>query len=100
MIVIGTLLQALAQILHMVINIYIWIVIIAALITWVRPDPYNPIVQTLYRLTEPVYAFVRRYIPTVIGGIDLAPLIIILALQFIDLFFVRLLMHLAYRLGA
>ncbi len=100
MIVIGTLLQALAQILHMVINIYIWVVIIAALITWVRPDPYNPIVQTLYRLTEPAYALVRRYIPTVIGGIDLAPLIIIIALQFIDLFFVRLLMNLAYRLGA
>ncbi len=98
--VIGTLLQALAQILHMIINIYIWVVIIAALITWVRPDPYNPIVQTLYRLTEPAYALVRRYIPTVIGGIDLAPLIIIIALQFIDLFFVRLLMNLAYRLGA
>ncbi len=98
--IIGTLLQALAQILHMVINIYIWVVIIAALITWVRPDPYNPIVQTLYRLTEPAYALVRRYIPTVIGGIDLAPLIIIIALQFIDLFFVRLLMNLAYRLGA
>ncbi len=100
MIVIGTLLQALAQILHMIINIYIWVVIIAALITWVRPDPYNPIVQTLYRLTEPVYALVRRYIPTVIGGIDLAPLIIIIALQFIDLFLVRLLMNIAYRLGA
>ena len=97
--VIGTLLAAIAQILHMVINIYIWVVIIAALITWVRPDPYNPIVQTLYRLTEPAYALVRRYIPTVIGGIDLAPLIIIIALQFIDLFVVRLLMNLAMRLG-
>ncbi len=98
--VIGTLLAAIAQILHMVINIYIWVVIIAALITWVRPDPYNPIVQTLFRLTEPAYALVRRYIPTVIGGIDLAPLIIIIALQFIDLFVVRLLMNLAMRLGA
>ncbi len=100
MIVIATLLQALAQILHMVINIYIWVIIIAALITWVRPDPYNPIVQALFRLTEPAYALVRRYIPTVIGGIDLAPLIIIIVLQFIDLFFVRLLLNLAYRLGA
>ncbi len=100
MMVIGTLLAAIAQILHMVINIYIWVVIIAALITWVRPDPYNPIVQTLFRLTEPAYALVRRYIPTVIGGIDLAPLIIIIALQFIDLFVVRLLMNLAIRLGA
>ncbi|SMC09576.1 YggT family protein [Nitratiruptor tergarcus] len=100
MIIVATFLQALAQILHMVINIYIWVVIIAALITWVRPDPYNPIVQTLFRLTEPVYALVRRYIPTVIGGIDLAPLIIIIGLQFIDMFFVRLLMQFAMRLGA
>lgn len=96
MIVISTLLEAIAQILHMVINIYIWVVIIAALITWVRPDPYNPIVQTLFRLTEPVYAFIRRYIPTVIGGIDLAPLIVIIALQFIDLFLVKLLFQIAY----
>ncbi len=100
MFVIATFLQALAQILHMIINIYIWVVIIAALITWVRPDPYNPIVQTLFRLTEPAYAFVRRFIPTVIGGIDLAPLIIIVGLQFIDMFFVKLLLQLAYRLGA
>ena len=98
--VIGTLLQAIAQILHMVINIYIWVIIIAALLSWVRPDPHNPIVQTLYRLSEPAYALVRRYIPTVIGGIDLAPIIIIVALQFIDLFLVRLLMNIAYRLGA
>lgn len=95
MIVFSTLIEALAQILHMVINIYIWVVIIAALITWVRPDPYNPIVQVLRRLTEPVYAFIRSYIPTVIGGVDLAPIIIILGLQFIDLFAVKLLSNLA-----
>lgn len=89
--VLGTFIQAIAQILSMVINLYIWIVIIAALLTWVRPDPSNPIVQILYRLTEPVYAFIRRYIPTVIGGIDLAPIILILGLQFINLFFVKLL---------
>ncbi|WP_457596445.1 YggT family protein [Hydrogenimonas sp.] len=93
--ILSTLIQALAQILHMVINIYIWVVIIAALVSWVRPDPYNPIVQTLYRLTEPVYAWIRRYIPTVVGGIDLAPLIVIFALQFIDLFFVKLLFQIS-----
>jgi len=95
MIVISTLLMAIANILHMVINLYIWIVIIAALITWVRPDPYNPIVQILYRLTEPVYAFIRRYIPTNISGFDIAPLILILGLQFFDMFFVNLLFKLA-----
>jgi YggT family protein len=93
--ILSTLIQAIAQILHMVINIYIWVVIIAALISWVRPDPYNPIVQTLYRLTEPLYVRIRRYIPTTVGGIDLAPLIIIFGLQFIDLFFVKLLFELS-----
>ncbi len=93
--VLSTLIEALAQILHMVLNIYIWVVIISALITWVRPDPYSPIVQILRRLTEPVYEFVRKYIPTMIGGIDLAPIIIILGLQFFDLFAVKLLFSLA-----
>jgi YggT family protein len=95
MMVLATFIEAIAQILHMVISIYIWVVIISALITWVRPDPYNPIVQILRRLTEPVYEFVRRYIPTVIGGIDLSPIIIILGLQFLDLFAVKLLFSLA-----
>ena len=95
MIVLSTLVKALASLLHTVINIYIWIVIIAALLSFVRPDPYNPIVQVLYRLTNPVYALIRRYVPTLIGGIDLAPLIVILALQFIDLFAVKLLFALA-----
>lgn len=93
--VLSTLIEALAQILSMVINIYIWIVIIAALITWVRPDPYNPIVQILYKLTEPLYAKIRKVIPTLIGGIDIAPIIVILALQFINLFVVKLLLRLA-----
>lgn len=55
-------------------------------ITWVRPDPNNPIVQMLYRLTEPAYAFVRKYIPTVFGGMDLAPIILIFGLMFLEIF--------------
>ncbi|MDD3324081.1 MAG: YggT family protein [Sulfurospirillaceae bacterium] len=93
--ILSTLVEALANILHMIINIYMWVVIISALITWVRPDPYNPIVQVLTRLTEPVYAFVRKYVPTILGGIDLAPIMIILALQFLDLFAIKLLYILA-----
>lgn len=93
--VISTFIQALAQILSMVINIYIWVVIIAALISWVRPDPYNPIVQILYKLTEPLYARIRRLIPTIIGGVDLTPILVILSLKFIDLFLVQLLFSLA-----
>ncbi len=73
-----------------VVSLYKWVIIISALISWVRPDPYNPIVQMLYRLTEPAYALVRRFIPTVFGGMDLAPLIVILALIFLETFLGRL----------
>ncbi|KFL34889.1 membrane protein [Sulfurospirillum sp. SCADC] len=93
--VLATFIEAFANILHTLINIYIWVVIIAALITFVRPDPYNPIVQILFRLTNPVYALIRKWVPTLIGGIDLAPLIVILTLQFVDLFAVKLLFALA-----
>jgi YggT family protein len=93
--ILSTFVEAIAQILHMVLNIYMWVVIISALITWVKPDPYNPIVQILRRLTEPVYEYMRRYIPTMISGVDLAPIILIIALQFFDLFAIKLLFNIA-----
>ena len=66
--------------------LYIWIIIIASFLSFVRPDPHNPIVQTLYRLTEPLFAFIRKKMPFVlIAGIDLSPLVIIFGLQFIDI---------------
>ncbi len=96
MIILTTFLEAIVQILHILINAYIWVVIIAALLSWVKPDPYNPVVQILYRLTEPVYAFIKRYIPTSFNGIELAPLVVVIALQFADLFFIKLLTRLIY----
>ncbi|MBN2816954.1 MAG: YggT family protein [Campylobacterales bacterium] len=63
------------------INIYIWVVIIAALLSFVNPDPYNPIVQFLYRVTQPAYAFVGRLFKTNFNGLDLAPLVIVIGLQ-------------------
>ena len=96
MVVLSTFLIAVAQMLHIIITAYTWIIIAAALITWVNPDPYNKIVQILYRLVAPAYALVRKTrIPTTFGGIDLAPLVILLVLQFIDLFFVRLIGEIA-----
>jgi YggT family protein len=75
----------------MVITLYIWIIIISALLSFVRPDPSNPVVQTLYRLTEPVFYWLRRRFPfLVMGGIDLSPLVIILGLQFVDMFIMKL----------
>lgn len=63
------------------VNVYIWIIIISALLSFVNPDPYNPIVQFLYRITNPAYDFIRKLIKTNIGGIDLSPLIIVVVLQ-------------------
>jgi len=82
-------------ILHSLLTIYIWVIIIAALLSWVRPDPYNPIVQFLTRITEPAYRLVRRLMPTTLNGIDFTPLIIIIALQIIDVILVTLLNTLA-----
>jgi len=65
------------------INVYIWVVIITALLSFVNPDPFNPIVQFLYRITNPAYAFVRKFIKTNFNGLDLAPLIIVVGLQII-----------------
>jgi len=94
----GNLLRALAQIINMVLNIYMWIVIIAALISWVNPDPYNPIVRFLYRATEPVFQRVRRFIPPM-GGIDLSPLVVLLVIYFLQYFLVTTLLQLSVRLG-
>lgn len=88
----SSLIISVVQIFSLIIDIYVWVIIIAALISWVRPDPYNPIVQILYRLTQPAYDLVRRFIPTMIGSIDLAPLIIILALKFIQIFLTNLIL--------
>ena len=76
----------LLQIVNGLIWVYMWVIIIAALLTWIKPDPYNPVVQMLYRLTQPAYALVRKSIPTMFNGIDLAPLVIIIGLQVLQLF--------------
>ena len=73
------------QFINLIIGLYIWVVIIAALITWVQPNPYNPIVRFLWNVTEPVYRVIRRYIPTTFGGFDIAPIILILALEFLQI---------------
>ena len=89
--ILSTLFTAIANILSIIVNVYTWIIIAAALISWVKPDSSSPVVQLLYRLTDPVYSFIRRYIKTEFNGIDFAPLIVLLALQLIDQFLIRLL---------
>lgn len=81
----STLLFAIIQLIHSLINMYIWVVIIASVLSLVQVDPRNPIVEVLNRLTQPVFRFVRQKMPFVVfSGIDLSPLVIILGLQFID----------------
>ncbi len=89
---IDALFSSVLTVLFSIIFLYKWVVIISAILSWVRPDPYNPIVQMLYRLTEPVYAKIRSIIPTTFGGMDLAPLILIFALIFLETFLQKILM--------
>jgi YggT family protein len=87
---IEALISSIAVVILGIISLYKWVIIIAALLSWVRPDPYNPIVQMLERLTQPAYALVRRFIPTVVGGMDLAPIIVIFTLIFLETFLGKL----------
>jgi YggT family protein len=87
---IGGIISGLGGIVHSLITVYIWVLIIGALLSWVRPDPYNPIVQIIYRLTEPAYRLVRRVMPTVFNGLDLAPLILVILLQVLDVLLVNI----------
>mgnify|MGYP001403774357 FL=1 len=89
MFILGNFLSATAQILKIVLEIYMWIIIIRALLSWVNPDPYNPIVQFLNSITEPVLYRVRQLIPMSGMGIDFSPIIVILAIIFLQAFLVN-----------
>jgi YggT family protein len=93
------LLEALAYILDLGLSIYMWLIIARALLSWVNPDPYNPIVRFLYNVTEPVLGFVRRWVPIVFGGLDLSPILVLLAIVFLQKFLVASLLDLAYRIS-
>jgi YggT family protein len=93
--------RAIATVLDFVLSAYFWIVIISALLSWVNPDPYNPVVRFLRGVTEPVFYKIRRWIPfAVVGGIDLSPIVVILAIKVCQIGVVGNLMRLAYSLGS
>ncbi|ABC77616.1 hypothetical membrane protein [Syntrophus aciditrophicus SB] len=89
------LILALAKMLDIALTLYMWIIIARAVISWVNPDPYNPIVMFLYRVTEPVLAPVRRWLPFRNLGIDISPIIVIMAIIFLQNFLVRSMMQMA-----
>jgi YggT family protein len=96
--ILGNFLAATAKVLDIVLVLYMWIIIIRALLSWVNPDPYNPIVQFLYNVTEPVLYRIRRAIPMSGMGIDFAPIVVLLAIIFLQSFLVNSLSRFAMQL--
>ena len=99
MFAVKNLMISLAYILDLGLNIYMWIIIARAVVSWVNPDPYNPIVRFLYNITEPLLGWVRRRLPVVLGGLDLSPLLVLLAIVFLRQFLVATLLDLARQLA-
>ncbi len=99
MFVVGNFVDALAALIDYVLWAYMWVIIIRALLSWVNPDPYNPVVRFLYQITEPVLRPIRRRLPTYQIGLDISPIVVILAIVFLQRFLVPTLHHLAFRLG-
>ncbi|MBF6567272.1 MAG: YggT family protein [Candidatus Binataceae bacterium] len=65
-------------------SLYFWIIIISAVLSWVQPDPYHPLVRAIYGLTEPVFEWIREHMPVVFGGIDLSPMVLLLVVEFLQ----------------
>ena len=99
MFMISNFLFALAKLVEILLGVYMWIVIGRAVLSWVNPDPYNPIVRFLHDVTEPVLSRIRRMIPVFGGGVDFSPMILILAIYFLMSFLVPTLKHMAAAIG-
>lgn len=97
MFILANLVSAVASILDTLLTIYTYILIARALISWVNPDPYNPIVNFLHRVTEPVLDPIRRRVPD-LGGIDVSPIVAFMAIIFMQKFLIRSLAELGVRL--
>ena len=98
MFVATNLILALAQLVNIVLQAYFWIIIARAVLSWVNTDPFNPIVRFLYRVTEPVLRPIRRRLPTMQMGLDLSPMVVLLAIYFLQAFVVESLRDLALSL--
>jgi len=98
MFIAGNFINAIATLIDMILNLAMWLIIIRALLSWVSPDPYNPIVQFLYRATDPILLRIQRVLPPM-GGIDLSPIIAIFVIIFLQSFLVGSLYGLARTIG-
>lgn len=99
---IGTLFIAIAKVLSLIVNLYTFIVAGAVILSWVRPDPYNPIVRFLSMATEPVFSRLRRYLPSFLyrSGIDFTPLVVIILLVLLETILTTTLFDIGYSLRA
>jgi len=95
MFVIANLLTALARILDLVLNVYVWVLVARAVVSWVNADPYNQIVRFLIAVTEPVLGPIRSRLPLNMGGIDFSPMLVFVAIIFLRSFLVQTLLELA-----
>jgi YggT family protein len=93
--ILANFLIATAKVINIALTLYMWIIIARAVISWVNPDPYNPIVRFLNAVTEPVLYPIRRRLPISLGGLDFSPILVILAIIFIQHFVVQSLLDMA-----
>ncbi len=98
MFILANFLIAAAEVLQMVLTLYMYIIIAQAVLSWVSPDPYNPIVRFIRNITEPVLYQIRSKLPVIYGGIDFSPIIVILGIVFLQRFVVNSMVMLAQRL--
>ena len=97
MLVFSNLLIAIAKVLDVVLVVFMWIVIARAILSWVSPDPYNPIVRFIHNITEPVLSQIRKRLPVNFGGIDFSPILVLLVVIFLQQFVVQSLYDFAQR---
>ena len=96
MFILKNLLIAIAQGVDIFLSFLYWLILIRALVSWVNPDPYNPIVQFLYRTTEPLLERIRRFLPAL--PIDISPIIAFILIYILKNFIIGMLMDIAYSL--
>ena len=99
MFIVSNFLIAIAKIMDIGLSLYMWLVIIRAIISWVNPDPYNTLVRFLHSATEPILYPIRKRLPLFFGGFDFSPVLVIMAIFFIQTFFVQSLLQLAVRMA-
>jgi YggT family protein len=95
----GNLLTSIAYVLNILLEIYLWVIIIRAILSWIRPNPYNPLVRIIYGLVDPITYRISRLFPTRIGMIDISPFILLIFIIFLQKFLIRTLFDIGMRMG-